>query len=183
MLPEQRGILSGFFSRFRSSKSNKSPKARRQKPHYGHQPTMEQLEDRRLLTGNLYVDFGGRLGDVTMSEGAWSTLGLAVPANQQSWIFGPLFPYAGNPNITYTPFANTLPPGFQFDPGPDPAEDPWEFETGPELPLDTVTAMENSIMEILQREFAPFNINVVQADVQSMGAARNLLAGNNRLTD
>ncbi len=143
---------------------------------------MAELEDRRVLTANLYVDFGTLLGSQTLAETTqagttgWSTLGQAAPTNGGvNWVFGPEFPYAGNPQITYTPFGtvvnNAVSRGFTFDPGPDPANDPFEFETGPELPIDTTAALETSVMQELTRMYAPFDIQVEQVNETSLDNA------------
>ncbi|HZZ28748.1 MAG TPA: hypothetical protein VFE46_12165 [Pirellulales bacterium] len=195
MLPEQRGLLTSFFNRFRSKRRsgcNTASSSKRRKQGFARLTQLESLEDRRMLTATLYVDFGQRLGNVSLPEdtvvdgaAGWSTLGLAITANNPvDWVFGPEFPYAGNPTITYTPLniPQNLPTSV-FDPGPDPAGSPIQFPIGPTLPLSVQAAVENSILEILAREVAPFDMNVELATSPNLAAARALLASNNRLTD
>jgi hypothetical protein len=179
MLPEQRGILSSLKSWLRGSKptraASKLVKPRRRVTQ------VEGLEDRRLLIATIYVDFGDEFGTETASQADWRNFELDVPQNQVSWINGPAFPYVGNPNITYTPF--NLEQDFPIDLGPNFVGGPWEFETGDELPVSVEEAVEARIVQTLQRIFAPFNVQVLQAASANFGEVRETLAGNNRLTD
>jgi hypothetical protein len=177
MLPEQRGILSFFKRRFSRNKRSAMP---RQNGLRQRKTQLESLEPRQMLTANLYVDFGDFLGSQTLSEANWARLGLTVPNNQFSWINGPLFPYAGNPNLTYTPFA--IDQNFPIDPGRV-AESGWQFQTGPQLPISKLEFIEFQVIETLQRQFAPFDVNVIEVGARNLGEARDLLASNNRLDD
>jgi hypothetical protein len=179
MLPEQRGLLSSFKSWLRGSTPSKT-RAKRAKARH-RSPQLEALEPRQVLTATIYVDFGDRLGTQTHTESEWANLQLAVPMNQVSWINGPEFPYANNPMIQYTPF--DVPQNFPIDFGPNFGGEPWEFETGPELPISKEDAAQISIIDTLQRMFAPFNIQVVEAAAANLGEVRTTLASNNRLTD
>ncbi len=73
--------------------------------------------------------------------------------------------------------------GFTFDAGPEPNDDPFQFEVGPKPPDSIMDDLERSIMQELSRIFAPYDINVVQVAVTDLQGARDLLARNNRLTD
>src|SRR6476659_4367279 len=152
MLPEQRGLLMSWFSRLRRSSARRSaPPCRRNiRPWSAH---LEPLEERRMLVANLYVDFGDLLPTLTQNVGQWATYGLTVPRNQASWIQGPDFPFANNVAVTYESFRTVMSrPQYRpildaFDPGPSPAGDPFEFEVGPEPPIDKISAIETSIIE------------------------------------
>jgi hypothetical protein len=179
MLPEQRGILSSLKSWLRgSTPSRKSGKWAKQRHRCAH---LEALEPRQVLTATIYVDFGDRLGTEAHTESEWLNLGLTVPQNQASWIQGPVFPYAGNPTVTYTPFR--MDQDFPIDFGPNFGGEPWEFETGPEPPISKEAAAQLAVVQTLQRMFAPFNIRVTSATATNLADVRNTLASNNRLTD
>ena len=60
MLPEQRGLLSSLFSRFRRQRSGGRKHSPRTKP-YGWRSSLEELEVRRLLVSRVFIDFGDNL--------------------------------------------------------------------------------------------------------------------------
>ena len=183
MLPEQRGLLSSWFSRLTS---RGGPKASARKRKQLRTTCMESLEERRVLT-TLYVDFGDLMPTLSQAESAWATYGITPPNNQASWIQGPQFNIGGNPQITYTSLRNVLNDPANaaivntFDPGPDPATDPYQFNAGAEPPIDKISAIELSITEMLTRQFAPFNISVVAASARNMADVQASLWANNRV--
>jgi len=186
MLPEQRGMLSNLFSRFRL-KQRGSVKLPSKSTGRVRRARIERMEERAMLTATMYVDFGNQLGTLTQSTGAWSTYGVNVPAGEASWIEGPLFPYNAGVAVTYQPFANIVPQQLinEFAPevGPNFNDTPYRYVAGPLPPISVVSAMETSILEIIARQMAPYNITVVSSAATSMANVRALLAGNNRAVD
>ncbi len=202
MLPEQRGVLGTFLSRFKNGKTRKSRgHARRTRRGFDAAP-IEQLEPRCVLTNTLYVNFGEGFDAATtlkLTQTEWQDLGLDVPnpatnwisdpnrLGQGSWIVGPFndaASYSGNPMITYTPF-NTIVTNdkITWTSGTQPANDPYQT-TGNAAANNSTKQLEQSIMQILRREFAPFNIAVVEDDKStSVGDVQKLLAANNPLID
>jgi hypothetical protein len=185
MLPEQRGLLANLFSRFRSPQRTRRTKTgigTGRKRDFKRIAHLETLEERRVLT-TIYIDFGDRLGTLTTSDAAWSTYGLTVPQGQESWIQGPEFGFAAGTQITFQPFGNIVPAQIlnAFQVGPDPATDPFEFNAGVEPPISKVAQMEDSIFEMIERQFAPFDVTVELEDATSLADIRNTLASNNRV--
>src|SRR3982751_5287223 len=60
MLPEQRGLLSSLFSRFRRDASSNRKRPLRP-ARYGRRSAVEELETRRLLVSRVFIDFGDNL--------------------------------------------------------------------------------------------------------------------------
>ncbi|HEY2759095.1 MAG TPA: hypothetical protein VGI75_00090, partial [Pirellulales bacterium] len=133
-----------------------------------------------MLTNTLYVDFGTRLGTKSMPEvtlgntGGWDTFGYVPPNTQnvitKNWVYGPDFNFAGNPTITYTPLQdvfNTKDVPFQI--GQQPVDDPFQFQSGSQAPLSQIDLLEGSILQMLRRMYAPFDIQVVEAQSTGMG--------------
>src|SRR5262245_33071339 len=56
MLPEQRGLLTNLFSRFR--RDNRRARSASGRKGHGRSMAVEQLEDRRLLVTRVWLDFG-----------------------------------------------------------------------------------------------------------------------------
>lgn len=187
MLPEQRGLLTSWFSSLRSKRKHSGKAARKRSQRgasFSRTRVIESLEDRRLLTGTVYVDFGTRLGSVSLPENTvgttagWNTWGF-VPTGSGggagiSWAFGPQFNYAGNPTITYTPLrdvfaAKQASEGFSFNLGQQPTNDPWQFQSGSQAPLSQLALLENSILQIIARTYAPFNISIVNSESTAVG--------------
>jgi FG-GAP-like repeat/FG-GAP repeat len=188
MLPEQRGLLSSWINRFRRSRRKRREIVRYRNVR-ARSPWLELLEDRSLLTATVYVDFGDRFNDDTHTVAEWATYGLAVPQGQASWITGPDFPFGNNVAITYVPFRTVMqraanqPLVTAFDPGPNANEDPFEFSAGPLPPIDKIAAMEDSIFEMITREFAPFDMTVTSVTATNLAAVRASLFANNRVDD
>ena len=181
MLPEQRGLISSWFSRFRRDKSGRHRSAPRKLLRCGlntsRQTSIEQLEDRRVLTNTLYVDFGDRMGTggITMTVAQWFNLGLTLKKGDVSWIHGPEFNFPDNRAVTFIPLRNAN--GFNalnFNLGTQPVTDPFQFQNGPPIPVSKLVQLETSILQILQREFAPFGILVEAAAAANAGEARYL---------
>ncbi|HTQ39948.1 MAG TPA: hypothetical protein VMJ32_13045, partial [Pirellulales bacterium] len=176
MLPEQRGLLASWFNRFRTSRRARR-KGRGRLQGFTRLAQVESLEDRRLLTNTVFVDFGTRLNTVTMPEdtvgnaGGWDTWGYVPPNNGVNWVFGPEFNVAGNPNITYTPlrtlFANK---GVSFNLSQMQTDFPWEYQTGTQTPLSQLDLLEGSIMNMLTQMFLPFNITVEEVTSTHFGS-------------
>jgi len=178
MLPEQRGLLVSWFSQFRTKRKQGDKAARKRTQRgasFSRNRTVESLEDRRMLTNTIYVDFGTRLSATTMAEsaigntGGWNTFGYN-PAGTfgGNWVFGPDFNIAGNPQITYTPLRdvfnakadpNVTAP-FSFLLGSQQQNFPWEDQTGTHQPPSQLDALENSIMNMIAQAYAPFNVSV-----------------------
>src|SRR4051812_21973005 len=121
MLPEQRGLLSSWVYRFRRRHSGRS-KVKHPSRTGLNRLTVERLEDRRLLTNTLFIDFGdglnGGLGSLSMKVSEWFNLGLAVKQGGASWIHGPLFNYSGDPTVTFTGLRSIVQQqGLQFNVG------------------------------------------------------------------
>ncbi len=174
MLPQQRGMLSSWFSSPSDGKRRRSVgKSLRRKRGYSRQTCVESLEQRLALTNTLYIDFGDNMNATTMQENTtpttagWNTFGYLAPDTPTgspgtSWLLGPQFTYAGNPNITYTPLQTVFSDkGMVFNIGQQPSNDPFQFQTGPQAQVSQYALFESSITQMLTRMFAPFNIQVV----------------------
>lgn len=191
MLPEQRGLLASWFSqlRYKRSDGNKARRHARRGGQFARSYGVESLEDRRMLTNTVYVDFGTLLSTTTMQEnavgssGGWNTFGYSPTNNGQNWVFGPNFNIAGNPQITYTPLATLFDQkadtaeGEQqgilnpvsFNLGQVPSDFPGHYQTGTTTPLSQLDLLENSIMDIITQMYLPFNVTVREVTSTGFG--------------
>ncbi len=163
MLPEQRGLLAGLFSRFRRP----SRKDRRVGGHLrgsGRRTSVEELEARRLMVTRVWLDFGN--GYTAPTTGPYAGLGTLQGLTNDG-IHDALVPAGTAGNVVYEEELGTLmlnnvtpPPnpynlvglnsyiGSSLDPTP--------------VPMDTLT-LEESITAQIQRALEPYDIQVISS--------------------
>jgi hypothetical protein len=145
-----------FFTRLAAVR--KSRRTRQKAPPAPRaRPRVEALEDRTLLTTTVYLDFGER----------FPAAGLTMTVQQlRDTLRGPdLTPGLQNSDtLTFTPLANLV----NFDYNGD----------GLTNAAD-VADLRSAVVSLVQRYFAPFDVNVVTAAASNLADVTNTLAANN----
>ena len=161
MLPDQRGLLSGIFSRFRHPlRTARKPKRRAASATW--HAAVEHLEERRLLVSRVFIDFGDAFpvqatgpfaGTQTLLNSTAATLqtNLVAPAGQGTNFNDVLGEFAATPagGLDLMSFATYL---------ESPAFNPQGL-----APADPVT-LEAAIVEQIKQALEPFDIQVIPAD-------------------
>ncbi|HZZ28749.1 MAG TPA: VCBS repeat-containing protein [Pirellulales bacterium] len=185
MLPEQRGLLSGFFSRFRNSKRY-GRKAKNRFLSAGWRAAVEPLEARRLLVSRVFIDFGDAFPvQATGPFAGTQTLLAITAATLQTNLVGVggqgqtdqdlLGEFAATPTggLDLMSFATFL--------------DSPVFNPQGLAPADPAT-LEAAIVEQIKQALEPFDIQVIPADgnlsnfpVATLAAAGRLEGLNNQV--
>ncbi len=204
MLPEQKGLLSSLFSRFRQSRAT-SRKAPRKVRGFGRSLQLEELEPRRLLISRVFLDFGeGFTAPTTGPYAGWGTmLGLQPGALHDALVGTGAGANVPGGNNIFEEFLGIIANGVTVNPAYNMVDfsdlltlgSPDLAAPNPVVPTDPIT-MELAITHQIEQALEPFDIQVISSinspifnfpvaggAAAQLGNASSLLALNNLAGD
>ena len=131
---------------------------------------MESLEDRRVLTTTLFLDFGGGIGMTSVL----SSTAAAIRDIDGVGLYG----YGTGPNLTVN-LDNPLLPSSSLDFRPL----SYDFDLNGTINNADTTALANAVLPLVQRALEPFDIDVVIAGASTIAGIVTSFDANNAATN